>query len=71
MRQSLISMQKCGSVTLVNVLNILIRLKEQKPPARGGFTPSEMSAGRRHFEAYKRVSPSADGDLRNFLKKVP
>ena len=26
-------------------------VKERKPPARGGFTPSTMSAGRRHFEA--------------------
>ena len=26
---------------------------------------------RRPFEAQGRVSPSADGDLRNFLKKVP
>ena len=27
------------------------RVKEQKPPARGGFTPSEPPAGRSRFEA--------------------
>jgi hypothetical protein len=26
-------------------------MKERNPPARGGFTPSKMAAGRRHFEA--------------------
>jgi len=36
----------------------------------GGFIHSKMSAGRRHFEAHGEVSPSAEGDLRNFLKKV-
>ena len=45
-------------------------VKERKPPARGGFTPSKRSAGRRPFEAQGDVSPSAEGDLRNFSRKV-
>ncbi len=45
-------------------------MKERKPPARGGFTPSETPAGRRRFEAQKEVPPSAEGGKRNFLKKV-
>ncbi|MBQ1196471.1 MAG: hypothetical protein IIX44_09535 [Clostridia bacterium] len=47
------------------------RVKEQNPPARGGFTPSGMSTGRRHSEAQGKVSTAAAVDLRNFLKKVP
>ena len=44
-------------------------MKEQKSPARGDFTPSGMAAGRRHSEAQGSVSPSAEGDLRNFFEK--
>jgi hypothetical protein len=32
-------------------------VKEQKSPRRGDFTPSKMSAGRRHFEAYFGALP--------------
>ena len=43
-------------------------MKERNPPARGGFTPSKMSAGRRHFEAQRIVSRSSERDLRLCLK---
>jgi len=51
------------------------RVKERKPPARGGFTPSKRVVP---FDALRQigaarlkrkgVSPSADGDLRLCLK---
>ena len=51
------------------------RVKERKPPARGGFTPSKRVV---LFDALRQigaarlkrkgVSPSADGDLRLCLK---
>ena len=44
-------------------------VKERNSPARGEFTPSKLSAGRRQLEAQKSFSPPADGDLRLCLKK--
>jgi len=35
-------------------------VKEQKPPARGGFTPSKQPAGRSLFEAQERIPTSAE-----------
>jgi hypothetical protein len=46
-------------------------MKEQKSPARGDFTPSEPSTGRRRLEAHESIPTSAEVGLRNFLKKVP
>jgi hypothetical protein len=45
------------------------KVKEQKTPARGVFTPSETEAGRLRFKAQKGVSRSAERDLRRCLKK--
>ena len=38
--------------------------------SRDGALLSKQPTGRRLFEAQGDVSPSAEGDLRNFLKKV-
>ena len=46
-------------------------MKEQKSPARGDFTPSEPSPGRRPLGAHESIPTSAEVGLRNFLKKVP
>jgi len=35
-------------------------VKEQKPPARGGFTPSKQPAGRSLFEAQESIPHSAE-----------
>ena len=52
-------------------LNSETGMKERNPSLeRKGLTPSEQPAGRSLFEAQGGVSPSAEGDLRNFSGKV-
>ena len=38
-------------------LIITKKMKEQKPPARGGFTPFKQPTGRRLFEAQEKFRP--------------
>jgi hypothetical protein len=47
------------------------KVKEKELPDEGVLSLSKHPAGRRLFEAQGRIPPSAEGGLRNFLKKVP